>query len=534
MITINETAEFTTNVNQYLPGLALNWTVSADGTTYTLNLRQNVHFSNGDPFNAYQVWAEDYGFYYLSSNSSSWMFGYPVFNMSAVKFGAATLQILNQSGLIQPNAQALAIMQNSSWPIYAPGPYQLVFHLSSAFIYFPGTQVVANGECYDVQFVLQHGGFGTATNVNPNFQETPVPGTGPYIVTSAGPGEGYVTMAQDPSYWAANWTAAQLNVIPIFDPGHVKNIVVNLVTDDLARYTDLASGKVQMADIQSSDWNLVSTNPGYTYYKSPPLFGSIVFLGLGVLTYPTNITAVRRAISHAINFSDISQKAYLGQLVPFVGPEYPTYGQFYNLGNLPPYQYNLTLAKQILANASIDTSKFPVFTMTTLTGCQGCINSAQVIQSDLAQLGITINIQVQTPSQYYTGYGCVCPTLRPQLSMALGGNGYAPNLPTPADAWLSFVNNATINWADYSNPVVQNCVNSFTQSNNLTQIINLCTVAQKQIYNDVPYVWVGVLHPWLPAGGSIVWKTGVIKGFLVDPAFTGAAVGPILNTVTFG
>jgi len=516
-----------------LPGLALNWTVSPDGTTYTFNLRNNVHFSNGDAFNAYQVWAEDYGFYYLSTNSSNWMFGYPVFNMSSVHFGPASIALLNQSGLINPTGQALAMMQNSSWPIYATGPYQLVFHLSSPFIWFPGTQVVANGECYDVQFVLQHGGFGTPTALNSAFQQTPVPGTGPYIVTGVGGGESYVTMKQDPNYWAANWTAAQLNVVPIFDPGHAKNIVVNQVVDDLARYTDLSSGKVQMADIQQSDWNLIN-NPQYSYYNSPPFIGSIVFLGLNVLGYPTNITAVRQAISHAINFTDISVKAYLGHLVPFVGPEYPTYGQFYNLGNLTPYQYNITEAQQILKSAGIDTSKFPTFAMTTLSGCQGCLNAAQVIQGDLAQLGINVNIEVQTPSQYYTAYGCVCPNLRPQLSLALGGNGYAPNLPTPADAWFSFVNNATINWADYSNPVVQKCVNSFTNTGNLTQILNLCTAAQKQIYNDVPYVWVGVLHPWLPAGGSIVWKTGTIKGFMVDPAFTGAAVGPILNTVTFG
>ena len=41
-----------------------------------------------------------YGFYYLAFNASSWMLSYNVFNMSAVRFGPATIALMNQSGLI--------------------------------------------------------------------------------------------------------------------------------------------------------------------------------------------------------------------------------------------------------------------------------------------------------------------------------------------------------------------------------------------------------------------------------------------------
>src|SRR2546428_2875004 len=40
----------------YLPVLASSWSVSTDGFNYTFILRQDVHFSNGDPFNAYVMW----------------------------------------------------------------------------------------------------------------------------------------------------------------------------------------------------------------------------------------------------------------------------------------------------------------------------------------------------------------------------------------------------------------------------------------------------------------------------------------------
>ena len=86
LVTTNGTAQYTTGGVQMLPMLATDWSASADGMTYTFNLRQNVTFSNGDPFNAYQVWGQMYGLYYLTGNSQGWLNSYPVFNMSTTNF----------------------------------------------------------------------------------------------------------------------------------------------------------------------------------------------------------------------------------------------------------------------------------------------------------------------------------------------------------------------------------------------------------------------------------------------------------------
>jgi len=113
LVTMNMTAEFQQGTVQFLPGLAT-WTVSPDGTTYTFSLKQNVKFSNGDPLNAYQVWAEMYGFYYLSGNSSAWLESYALMDMSKVNFGPATIALMTQSGLINPTQELLNIMMNSA------------------------------------------------------------------------------------------------------------------------------------------------------------------------------------------------------------------------------------------------------------------------------------------------------------------------------------------------------------------------------------------------------------------------------------
>ncbi|MFI5450314.1 MAG: ABC transporter substrate-binding protein [Candidatus Bathyarchaeia archaeon] len=541
LVSVNETQAFGTGAVTFLPGLAQNWTVSPDGMTYTFNLRNNVHFSNGDPFNAYQVWAQMYAFYYLSANSSAWLFNYPVFNMNPVSFGPATIALLNQSGVINPSPQGMQLMQNSSWPIYVKSTYQIVFQLSGPFAYFPGTLVTHTGLMFDVQDVLDHGGFGTPTAINTYFNNNPIVGSGPYVVTQVSL-NAYVQFAQDQNYWAKSWSSQQISQLPIFDPGHYKNVIMYMKPDDLARYTDLSSGSVQIADIQQSTWNLVANNSKYQYFNVPPAVGSLEILVMENHLYPTNITAVRQAIVHAINYTELSSKAYSGQLAPFMGPEYPVFKDFYDLGNYAPYQYNITLAKQILTNASIDVSKFPTFTLNVLTGCISCVNVAQVIQNDLTQIGINVNIQVQNPTLYYTIYpgpyqdAVQNAQAHGQLTLILGGNGWAPNLYTPLDAWVTFVSNTSLsgNWAGYYNPKVQNCVNEFTSTTNITLAQAACQQAQQQIYNDAPYGWLGVIHPWLPAGGSLVWKTGTIKSFLVDPTFTGDLVEPILNTVIPG
>jgi len=226
LVTVNQSAEYGQGNIQFLPGLASNWTVSTNGTIYTFNLRQNVTFSNGDPFNAYQLWLEMYGYYYLTDYSSNWLVNYNLFNMSKVSFGPNTISAINQSGgVVNPNPQAVSTMQNSSWPIYVTNPYQIVFHLKSAFNWFPGIFVIYAGLIFDTQWVLDNGGFGTPAAFNSYFNQHPIPGTGPYEVTKVVEGS-YVSLTQNPTYWGKDLSPQQLAMQPVFDPEQAKNVLI--------------------------------------------------------------------------------------------------------------------------------------------------------------------------------------------------------------------------------------------------------------------------------------------------------------------
>jgi len=537
LVAVNLTAEYQQGIIQYLPGLASNWTVSSDGQTYTFNLRPNVTFSNGDPLNSYQVWMEMYGFYFLSGNSSTWLESYSLFNMSTSNFGLGTIALINQSGLVHPSQQALGIMANSSWPIYAPSASQIVFHLAAPFNYFLGTLVAFEGLIFDSQWLLDNGGFGTSTSFNSYFNQHPIPGTGPYEVTTVSE-NAYVQFIQNPTYWGDSLTSAQIAAQPMFDPGHAKNVIVKNVPDDLVRYTDVSTGAAQIAAVQSEDWNLVQANLNkFSFFTMPPWGALTTAVAMNTQIFPTNNTDFRLAIVHAINYTDITTKVFFGQASPMVGPEYPAWKQFYDLGNLPPYSYNLTLAQQYLKESNITAP--PTIAFSTISGCSFCLAIAQIVQGDLSQIGLNVEIQATAVSNQQAPYGFFGTEVQNANEIAplslLGTGDWAPATLTPADYWVSFVSNQSFlgNYAIYSNPTVQACVNAFTTTANVTQIQGLCTSAQNQIYKDAPYAWLGVNKLWY-VDGSLVWQKGVVQNFYVDQVWSGQDLAPMFNTVTFG
>jgi peptide/nickel transport system substrate-binding protein len=427
-------------------------------------------------------------------------------------------------------------MENASWPIYVTGPSTIVFQLSAPFQWFLGLMVTQAGLVYDVNYVLQNGGYGTSDSVSIAFNTNPIPGTGPYMFTSVSE-NAYAEFTQYTKYWGDSLSASSIAANPALNPGQVKNIVIQYVPDDLVRYSDLSTGQAQIAAIETTEWNLVTANPDkYAYTVLPSESGLLSALALNTQLYPTNNTDFRLAIAHAINYTQIYQQVFVGEMSPWVGPEYPAWSDFYDLGGAQQYQYNTTLAIQYLdesgVNASTVTLTYPIENT-----CSYCVDRAELVQNDLGAIGITVDIEILSSDVWCNDLcGGYSTNLADPSNLGnindVYGSVYAPGALTPADTWMSLVSNESVtgNQAIYYNPAVQACVNAFTTVSSTSQIQSLCTTAQAQIQADAPYVWLGVAKLWY-GGGSEVWSKSVVSGFYSDPTWTGYDTEPILNTI---
>lgn len=537
LISFNLYDEQREGVFQLEPELATNWTVSANGETYTFNLRQDVTFSNGDPFNAYVVWTNFYLYYYELGNSTTFWSYLPLFNFSSVDFGPATLNLINQSGLSSPSTQLMALMTNTSWPVYVNGSGSIVFQLLGPYSFFLNSFSDFSMQT-DPMYLLQNGGPGNVTNPNTNFQTTALPGTGPYEVTNVVTNS-YIEFQKNPNYWGKNLTAAEIAANPIIDPGNYQTVFVYYIPTDTARYINLLDDQSQISVVSGSNLQQAEQNPLY----KPVVFNSSsqVMMGMNTQVFPTNITDVRQAIVHAINYTQLIDEAIFGQGIRYMGPNTPIYGPFYDPGNFSLYQYNVTEAENYLKSAGFPNGTgLPALTlMIDSFGTDWEEPAAEVIQANLAAIGITVNIQVEDTITFESTVDGITynqsladPAGHPDMTFDTYA-GYAPDFISPADFFTSFVSKYSMysNYAIYDDPAVDYAINLVTQTTNQTELLQAFTVAQQHVYEAAPYAWLFVAQ--LPLiDGTDVYNTKIISNFYMDPNLFGVSDIPIFNTVT--
>ena len=141
--------------SQYIPVLAQSWNESSNGMTYTFVLRQDVHYSNGDPFNAYVVWYNVYRG--LQTNAAVDFIFALCLNSSGVTAGDLN-SFDNAQNLPAGNSTLLQIMQNPSNSVTVLNASVVQFHLTYAFTPFLGLVVGPPYEFIDPYVVGQHGG----------------------------------------------------------------------------------------------------------------------------------------------------------------------------------------------------------------------------------------------------------------------------------------------------------------------------------------------------------------------------------------
>src|SRR4051812_15661304 len=272
--------------------LATSWTVSADGTIWTFELRQNVRFHDGTPFDADAV----------------------VFSFER--------QIVPEHPAHEADFVWTRAYHNIRH-VRAAGQFRVQFEIDRPYAPF-----------------LANLAMGPAAIVSPtavrrwkrDFGRHPV-GAGPYRFVEWIPGD-RITLERNPDYWD--------------EPAHTRYLVLIAMPDSRQRLQALESGAADVIQqLAPDDLPLVRLNPDLALAMAPATLVS--YLAMNTQRRPLNDPRIRRAIAHAVRTEALVKLVYQGLGIPAIGPLPPNvWGA---RSDVVTYPYDPERARRLLSEA---------------------------------------------------------------------------------------------------------------------------------------------------------------------------------------
>ncbi|WP_027482272.1 ABC transporter substrate-binding protein [Deinococcus pimensis] len=321
-----------------VPALATRWTTSKDNLTWTFTLRPGVRFHNGRALAASDV----------------------VFSLNRIKDPATKSPRSGDFDVVKsvtaPNAQTVVITLSKP---FAPLLSKLAFSLN---VIVPREAVAT-----------------LATK--------PV-GTGPFTFVEYVP-QTRMVLKKNPNFWGRD---AKGNRLPYLD-----GITFSYLPDATARVTALRAGTVDWIEyVPSTDIKTLRGDRNVTVSGGPSANYRALFFNAAVK--PLDDARVRRAISLALNTQEIVDVALLGDGgLASTGSPIPK-GNYYGYTDPTYGKPDLARAKTLLAQAGYPNG-FPLELKVTST-YDFLRTPAEIIQAQLAPLGIKVNIVAQEWSVY--------------------------------------------------------------------------------------------------------------------------------------
>jgi peptide/nickel transport system substrate-binding protein len=404
------------------PALAERWEASPDGLSYTFHLRHGVVWHDGQPFTAADVafWAAS-------------MLNPKVRAPSRAFFGA-----LAGYGELT-NADRPADMRSLvRKPVDVLDPYTVRINLAHPYAALLGVLTCPRGAMAP-RHVLES----KDLNVD-EFNNKPV-GDGPYRFVEWRKGDRIVLQANDRYYGGRP---------------PIRQIVFRIIPDPVVRTQALR------------------TTPSYQYF------------GFRLDRAPFNDLRVRHALSYAVDFDAIVRKVLRSYAVRATGPIPPTSWAY--TPKVTIYPYNPAKAKALLAEAGFapgpdgmlqkDGQPFR-FSIKGDQGDQAVRDSAVIVQSDLARVGVQADIRLLD-----------WPTFVRQLfasdfeGILVGWTGHPDPDPFNFTIWHSSQWNGR-NFAHYKNADVDRLLEEARGTLDRAKRRAVYVKFQQVLADDAPYVW---------------------------------------------
>jgi len=328
-----------------------------------------------------------------------------------------------------------------------------------------------------------------------NYPDTHPVGSGPYTMSSCTPQN--IVYTANKSYWQPGLPKVQKLEYPAFTSNNTAN-------------QDLANGQAQWGSqyIPSIQAFYTSKSPAYHYWFPPTVNVTLI----PNLTDPllSNVK-VRQAMSYAINRSQVSTIGESGYEPPAnqTGVVTPTFASAENSSALTAYgnSYDQTKAKALLAAAGFHMGSNGVmvngagqqlsFTVLNIGDFSDWVASMQVIQQDLAAVGIKITPDNLTSTDFDTD------VYDGKFQLAYyDQQTFGPSPYYELNNWLNSANTAAIgkpaasNYERYNSASTTALLNSYATTTSTAQQQQILNQVQQVMLTDVPVIPVVEAVDW--------------------------------------
>jgi len=436
------------------PDLATAWSVSADGTVWTFDLRAGVKFHDGTPFDAAAV---------VFSFERQLLGGHPSHEPDFV--WARSYQDIKQ--------------------VTAVGPLRVQFHISRPYAPFLANLAIGPAAIVSPTAVRKWGA---------QFGRHPV-GTGPYRFLEWIPGD-RITLERNDEYWDAK--------------AKIRYLVLLTSRDSRQRTQVLESGAADIAEqLEPDDIPLIRLDPELRLVTAPAAL--VAFIALNTQKRPLDNPRIRRALGYAIRRDAIVRYFYQGVARPAVGPLPPNV--WGTRSDLVTFGYDPERARTLLAEAGFSGAVARPLKLYVSSVARQYLPSpervAQVVRRCLEDVGLPVQVYVKDPAELQRALWAG------EHDMAItgwfGANGDPDNfLYTLLDS-----DNTTgihpSNIAFYSNAWFHDIIGMAQRTTDRIERERLYSQAQALVVNDAP--WIPLAHPTVVFG-----TRAAIRGLVVQPS----------------
>jgi len=334
----------------FVPGLAENWTLSADGTQYTFSLRKGVTFHDGTPLDADAVC------------------------FSLDRIADPDTRSTKARSLLGPYAGCEAIDDMTARVSFDAPHAAFLSAASQVYLAIVSPTAVARwGSDYQFHQV----------------------GTGPFEFVEYVPND-HLTLRRYVGYrWAPSFFEHQ-------GPAYLAEVEFRFYTDPATRAAALESGQVRvMGEIPPADAKRLKEDPDF-YLVRVPLPGQPLQVYMNTTRAPLDDIRVRRALVYGADRQAIVDTVFMGYSPPAAGPlTRVTWG--YDPVAAQMYPYEPEAAAQLLSDAGWvdsdndgvrDRGGQPLVLDTVLMGWGFMPEVGQMLQAQYADLGIQLDMQV--------------------------------------------------------------------------------------------------------------------------------------------